>query len=197
MSSSSSEDEAVAARRQMIARARASAHNAENSSSSEESSSSDDNEPVRLKPMFVPKNRRITVFDREERERIEAEAEQRRNEEAEEFREKQRENALKEAAMEEQMESATAEMLKTVPPIGIEASEEEYQKWILRELKRILWYRDGRLDVEDDESPDGRSNEPTGRGAIFKQPTGEMEDTKFINPMVSKLVKKMGGMKDI
>jgi hypothetical protein len=196
----SSEDDAAESRRKIIAKARAAA--AAESSSDDSSSSEEDTTVVRLKPVFVPKNQRTTVSELQERESAEAQLEQQRQLDEEEFLARKRQRAVQEAVIAEEIESKNLDdPIGAAPPIGIEDTEEEYQLWKLRELKRILLYREGKKweDVQEscpvEEAPKSRSG-----GVFFKQAGSAkqtVEETKSVDEMAARIVKQMGGMKDI
>lgn len=99
----SSDDDAAERRRKIIAKARAAA--AVESSSDDSFSSEEDITVARLKPVFVHKNQRTTVIERQERESTGAQLEQQRLLEEEEFLTRQRERTVQEAIIAEEIES--------------------------------------------------------------------------------------------
>ena len=143
--SDSSDNDAVEARRRLIAQS------LKAQEVKSESESSDDS-LARLKPVFVPKNKRVTLIEKEQREAQEAELERERKIEAEAFRQKQREEAIAEAIRQEAILAADEasgsinEWSFKPPPIGNEDTEEQYQLWKIRELKRVLAMKTGEED---------------------------------------------------
>lgn len=169
MSSSSSEEDVAEARRRLVARAlQARAQPDPVEESSESSSDSSESSDVRLKPMFVPKNQRLSVQEREARLLAESAAEEHRRAEEEAFALRQKELALQQAAIEDT--EAPAEKRNwwgiKLPEIGMEDTEEEYQKWKLRELKRILYFRTGKWDVDEETAPEERKERH--KGAFYR-----------------------------
>ena len=192
---SSSEDEAVAARRRLIAKSLAAKQASESSSESSSSEESVDDGPVRLKPVFVPKGMRTTLIEQEEKAKAEAEAEAARIAEHAEYLKRQTQRAVEEAKMEERMEADEDDAAGAVPPIGIEDTEEEYQLWRLRELKRILKYRLGK-DSSDDEALAEAEAVVKHKGAFYRGsvPEGERKPAPADE---GHNFKQFGGMKDL
>jgi microfibrillar-associated protein 1 len=175
--SSSSDSEAAARRRRTIARALAIQKAADSnvqtkvdsssseSSSSESSSSSSDNEQVRLKPVFISKSKRVGPA-----------AESSDNGDTEkddhEFLLKQREQVLEAARLQEQIESGIKEgekwsdMQPKAPPLPEYNTEENYQKWKVRELKRILKFRMGTV-LDEPEAQLESSTESGKKAGVF------------------------------
>lgn len=79
-----------------------------------------------------------------------------------------KERALQEAAIEDTEDSAgiSGNGLK-VPDLGTENTEEDYQKWRLRELKRILLFRTGKTGDEEDTAEDD-GDKTRSKGAFFR-----------------------------
>ena len=155
---SSSEDEAVAARRRLIARSLQAAAQAapthhdkpsSETSSEDSSSSSEESESgMRLRPVFVSKHQRASAKQDSSSDEDTNEAEDA------EFKERLREQALKDALIEEEPNLAkfqSGEVQPRAPPIGMEDTEENYQKWKLRQLKRILKYTTRQSESDDEE----------------------------------------------
>lgn len=97
--------------------------------SSDSSSESDEALESRRKPVFVPKTQRGTAFSDAVIEK-----------DAYDFISKLRQGALQRALVEDlpALRSACVEKLKPPPRIGAEDTDDAYQAWRLRELKRIL-----------------------------------------------------------
>ncbi len=116
--------------------------------SSSESSDQDEDAP---KPVFVPKNKRVVLQDRTEREVALQESQRLREDEIRAAQAKDREAAIHRSTQENETETSlrtleggaksTGETMLKPPPIGDEDTPEEYQKWQLRELKRLLAYK--------------------------------------------------------
>ena len=153
----SSDDSNVAERRRrLVAKALAARREqpVESSHSSSSSSSSDEeDEAVRLKPVFISKSQREPVKEDPDPE-VEID---------EDFLERQREKIKQDALLSEQIDQGIkasetwSDMQPKAPPIGDEDTEENYQKWKLRELKRIMRYRlgqdpDANQPLEEEES---------------------------------------------
>lgn len=139
-SSSDSEEKAVEERRRRLALARA---RVQEQSESEESSSSSDAEPVRLKPVFIPKSKRPALEDQQQ---------EGTDSDDEGFAQRQREKVLQEALLDQepQVSETWSDLQPKAPPIGDEDTDENYQQWKLRELKRILRFR-AHVDPDEDE----------------------------------------------
>jgi hypothetical protein len=172
---SSSEDEAVAARRRLIARSlEATSHGApiptedpSSGTSSDVSSSSEESESgMRLRPIFVSKHQRASAKPDSSSDEDSKEAE------FVEFKERLREQALKDALIEEEPSLSSyqsGEVQPRAPPIGMEDTEENYQKWKLRELKRILKFTTRQSESEDDEHVDENpSGKEKHKGVFFR-----------------------------
>lgn len=138
--SESSGDEAVRRRKALIAKALAAraVALAQADAASSPSSSESELESDGPKPVFVPKAERVALAQRAEKERLEAEAVREREAELEVLRERQKQRALAEAQLEDYTEAAEPEWTSKPPPIGQEDTPEEYAKWKIREMKRIL-----------------------------------------------------------
>ncbi len=148
----SDDDEAELRRRRLlIARARAevSPSASSSSSSSEEESES---EPARLKPVFVPQSKRAVSVDDKSSESEDSD-----------FAQRQRERVLQSALLDQepQVSETWSDLQPKAPPIGDEDTEENYQKWKLRELKRILRYRTG-ADSGDGPTPSEETRKQHG-----------------------------------
>jgi hypothetical protein len=65
----------------------------------------------------------------------------------------------------------------------------------LRELTRLLWYREGRTWDDEDRFPETPSKD-SKVGRLFKQ-QAQSEVVVQHDTLTSKLVKKMGGMREI
>jgi hypothetical protein len=90
------------------------------------------------------------------------------------FIERQREKIKQDALLSEQIDQGIkandywSDMQPKAPPIGNEETEENYQKWKLRELKRIMRYRLGQdPDQAESENPE-EGNSKNNAGVFFR-----------------------------
>jgi hypothetical protein len=158
------------ARRLMIERARLARDqssskpvSSSSSSSDTSSSSSSDEAEESFKPVFVPKHARVAQIERERIEAEKEEAERVLQIENERYLEQQRARAVAEASREEAEADEDWDQL-IPPPIGEEDTEEAYQRWKIRELRRIMKYRGIKIDEEESE-PQVDSNV---KGAFYR-----------------------------
>jgi len=165
--------DAAELRRQIIERARqareqaasdsTSSSESSSSSSSEDSSSS---EEEGFKPVFVPKHSRVTEIERAKKETEAHEAQRMFDLENEQYLEQQRERAVADATRNDvDMEDSVEDKLRP-PPIGDEDTEEAYQMWRIRELKRIMRFRGIQMDEEEPETEE--TNTGTIKGAFYR-----------------------------
>jgi hypothetical protein len=160
-------------RRQIIERARqareqassdsTSSSESSSSSSSEDSSSSEEEQD--FKPVFVPKHSRVTEIERAKKETEAHEAQRMFDLENEQYLEQQRERAVADATRDDvDLEDSVEDKLRP-PPIGDEDTEEAYQMWKIRELKRIMRFRGIKMDEEPETE---ETNAGTIKGAFYR-----------------------------
>ena len=130
-------------------------HAVQDDDSSEESDESDSSQvPPRIL-QFVRKENRQTIIEKERTERELEEKKNREAIEAELFIEQQRQRTVEDAIREGNIHDISDDGLDVLkpPPIGNEDTEEAYQKWKIRELRRILKFR-GLLEADEEEIDD-------------------------------------------
>ncbi|CAD5123084.1 DgyrCDS11460 [Dimorphilus gyrociliatus] len=116
-----------------------------------DSSEEEEDDLPRLRPVFVKKNDRATVSEREaEEKRLETLERQQRNQAEAQRREtlRQIEAERKRELEEEAAKSAGLQPLEAIITDDEEGDEEEYESWKVRELKRIKRERDQREEAQ-------------------------------------------------
>jgi len=153
----------------------------DSSSDSEETSSSSSSESV-VRIKFVKKGDRATMIERERKEAEMEEQKAREKFEEELFLKQQRERVVADAIREEEMIDAddSTDVLRP-PPIGDEDTEEAYQRWKIRELKRILRYR----GLIEEEGEDGDESEAA------EEPETDQVDTRTEKEKIQSATAKM------
>jgi hypothetical protein len=177
----------------------------ESSTLSDESSSSSASPVIK----FVKKENRYTIVERERKEAELEQEKQREKIEHDMYLQHQRQQILADAIHQDDMVDAddSTDVLRP-PTIGDEDTEEAYQEWKIRELKRILRYK-GLMEEEqeEDNSLHGEMNvEKSGSSrSLFKKPQsaetlGNEEHVEVVSERAKigvKFAKKSGGMRDV
>lgn len=118
-------------RKQLIAQSLRVAEQQQREEASSSSSEEEEEETI-IKPVFVPKSQRMTKNHQVEEQQSEEVF----------LHVERRESVVQHALIEDLPELDSFETYKNkAPPIGMEDTEEAYQAWRLRELKRILFHR--------------------------------------------------------
>lgn len=130
------------------------------SSDNDSESPSEDDHLAIAKPVFIPRGQRAVIQERTEKEIAVQEGQRLREEEIRLAQATEREQALARAAEEEdnqlklgahELVNKAGEPTLNAPPIGDEDTPDEYQRWKLRELRRVLAFRKTGCFVHEDE----------------------------------------------